>query len=163
MQSSNFNYYSKFSIFFTSSKEIPAISEIRLISSFFSYMAFTVACVLSSKPSLQNCSFSQACRASLSYVTTLAIKTNKDLDSFLEQYDIEVAEIKTEYQFKYGGQQEEHNPSRTDRKRQQTQVKEHSPISLSSKTTMNLILISSNASKSPFRPILHIHIFETLS
>lgn len=31
------------------------------------------------------------------FTEVMAIKTNKDLDSFLEQYDIEVAEIKTEY------------------------------------------------------------------
>ena len=31
------------------------------------------------------------------FTEVMAIKSNKDLDSFLEQYDIEVAEIKTEY------------------------------------------------------------------
>ena len=31
------------------------------------------------------------------FTEIMAIKTNKDLDLFLEQYDIEVAEIKTEY------------------------------------------------------------------
>lgn len=31
------------------------------------------------------------------FTEVMAIKTNKDLDLFLEQYDIEVAEIKTEY------------------------------------------------------------------
>lgn len=31
------------------------------------------------------------------FTEVMAIKSNKDLDIFLEQYDIEVAEIKTEY------------------------------------------------------------------
>lgn len=31
------------------------------------------------------------------FTEVMAIKSNKDLDLFLEQYDIEIAEIKTEY------------------------------------------------------------------
>lgn len=39
------------------------------------------------------------------FTEVMAIKNNKDLDVFLKQYDIEVAEIKTEYQEdKQGGQ-----------------------------------------------------------